>query len=71
MVIHTKEKSKALYAWVKKAEIKAANTYTVSRGRNVGKATIGKTRSRTVHKVDSVKKSMLNQYRAALNESRK
>lgn len=48
----------------KKAEIKAANTYTVSRGPDVGKASIGKTRSSTVHTVDGVKKSMLEDTRA-------
>ena len=71
MVIHTKEKAKLHMHEPKKAEIKAANTYTVSRGPNVGKASIGKTRSSTVHTVGNVKRSMFNQYRAALNESKR
>ena len=71
MVIHTKEKAKLHMHEPKKAEIKAANTYTVGRGPDVGKASIGKTRSSTVHTVDGVKKSMFNQYRAALSESKR
>lgn len=71
MVIHTKEKAKLHMHEPKKAEIKAANTYTVSRGLDVGKASVGKTRGSTVPKMDSVKKGMFNQYRAALNESKK
>lgn len=71
MVIHTKKKTKLHMHEPKKAEIKAANTYTVSRGPDVGKTLIGKSRSSTVHKVETVKKGMFNQYRTALNESKK
>lgn len=37
---------------------------------DVGKDSISKTRSSTVHKMDSVKKGMFNQYRTTLNESK-